>query len=227
LLKKKLEVVDMSEITPSLFNANIMNIEEDIRFFEENEVNILHVDMMDGNFVPNIAFGPDQIKQIKQHTTMKLDVHLMVQNPENIVDKVIDAGADLISVHYESTCHIHEVIKRIRSRGVKAGIAINPGTPLTGLKYLLDSIDYILIMSINPGQFSQEFIETTFAKIEDTKELIGDRNIFIEVDGRINPDIAERCVKVGAALLVVGTNLFSGDKELNLRQLREYISKEA
>ena len=141
----------MAQILPSIFGADIMSLDDEIKFLEEENTQILHVDMMDGNFVSNIAFGPNQIAAMKKESDMVFDVHMMVQNPKDHLDDVIATGAEMISVHYESTPHIHNMMQRIRKAGRKAGVVINPATPESVLEYLLDDIDYILVMTINPG----------------------------------------------------------------------------
>ncbi|SEP44416.1 ribulose-phosphate 3-epimerase [Propionispora vibrioides] len=215
----------MAKIIPSIFNADIVNLIGDITFLENNHIEVLHVDMMDGNYVPNIAFGPDQIAKIKKNTSLSLDVHLMVNKPERIIDRVIDAGADLISVHYEATQHIHEVVKSIRKRGVKAGIALNPGTSPEVLKYLVEEIDFVLLMSINPGHWNQEFINTIYQKIKETSDIIADRNIAIEIDGRMNPQRIKKAFDAGASMFVVGSYLFEGDKQKNMSTLQDALNR--
>ena len=213
----------MAQILPSIFGANIMHLQDDIHFLEEEKTEILHVDLMDGNFVSNIAFGPNQIAEMKKNSKMVFDVHMMVQHPKDHIDDVIATGAEMISVHYESTPHIHSILQKIRKAGRKAGVVINPGTPEAILEYLLDDIDYISIMTINPGQPGQTFIRKSLEKIRQTKELIGERKIQIEVDGGVNKEIAKECAEAGAELIVVGGALFSGDKKAQYQALREAI----
>lgn len=141
----------MAQILPSIFGANILSLQDELRFLEEENTEILHVDLMDGTFVNNIAFGPNQISAMKKASKMTFDVHMMLANPERHIDDVINTGAEMISVHYESTPHVHFILQKIKKAGRKAGVVINPGTPESVLEYLLDDIDYILIMTINPG----------------------------------------------------------------------------
>ncbi|XJS11145.1 ribulose-phosphate 3-epimerase [Aerococcaceae bacterium WGS1372] len=213
----------MTMILPSLFGANILELGDELKRLEAEQTQILHVDMMDGNFVSNIAFGPNQIKALKEQTSMIFDVHMMVANPLDHIDDVIDTGSEMISVHIESTPHIHLVIQKIKAAGRKAGVVINPATPINSLEYLLDDIDYVLVMTINPGQPGQRFIEKSYQKISDIKTLIADRNIQIEVDGGINNVIAEKCKKAGADLIVVGGYLFNGNLSENYTKLNESI----
>lgn len=213
----------MAVILPSIFGANILSLQDEINFLEKEQTSILHVDMMDGNFVSNIAFGPNQITAMKKATKMIFDVHMMVDHPKDHIDDVIETGAEMISVHYEATPHIHSILQKIRKVGRKAGVVINPGTPESVLEYLLDDIDYILIMTINPGQPGQTFIYKSLEKIRSTKKMIGDRPIQIEVDGGVNVEIAKQCKEAGADLIVVGGALFSSNPHINYQKLREAI----
>lgn len=213
----------MAQLLPSIFGADLLNLQEEIKFLENKEVEILHVDLMDGNFVSFIAFGAYQIKKLKENSNMKFDVHMMTANPARHLDSVLETGAELISVHYESTPHIHLLLKKIRENGRKAGVVLNPSTSEEVLKYLLDYIDYILVMSINPGEPGGTFIPETLAKIKNVSKMIGDRDISIEVDGGVTPEIAEKCVKAGANLIVAGGSLFNGDKAKNYGDLMDKI----
>ena len=215
--------MNKNEILPSIFGADIGKLKDEMQFLEDNELKILHVDMMDGNYVPKIAFGPDQIKMISKETNLKLDVHLMVKEPKKWLDEVIDAGADMISVHYEATPHIHAILSYLQKKGIKAGVALNPSTKPEVLEYLMEHLDYILVMTINPGHSNQSFIPESINKIKKIKEMIGDRNIQIEVDGGINPELAEECAKAGASMIVVGSYLFSENKPEKLKLLRQAI----
>lgn len=213
----------MAEILPSIFGADILRLKEEIDFLESENTNILHVDMMDGNFVSNIAFGPNQIAAMKKASGMIFDVHMMVDHPKDHLDDVIAAGAEMISVHYESTPHIHNMIQRIKKAGRKAGVVLNPGTPESVIEYLLDDIDYVLVMTINPGTPGQSFIEKSLEKITNLKKMIGSRPVQIEVDGGINDVIAGRVAEAGAELIVVGGYLFGGNPRERYSTLREAI----
>jgi len=209
----------MSMILPSLFAADVMNLKEECDVLYEEGFQVLHVDMMDGNFVPHIAFGPEQIKNIKKQVKMKLDVHMMVSAPEHQIASVLETGAEMISVHYEATPHIRYVIDQIKQHGRKAGVVINPGTDTSLLKPLLNTIDYVLIMSINPGRPNQAFIEETIDRIKEVKEMIGDRDIQIEVDGGIDEHTASKCIEAGASMIVIGSYLFV-DNKAHLQELK-------
>lgn len=210
----------MAQILPSIFGANILNLQDEIRFLEEENTEILHVDLMDGSFVSNIAFGPNQISAMKKVSKMVFDVHMMLANPERHIDDVINTGAEMISVHYESTPHVHFILQKIKKAGRKAGVVINPGTPESVLEYLLDDIDYILIMTINPGQSGQTFIEKSLEKIRKTREMIAGRHIQIEVDGGVNLEIAKKLQEAGADLIVVGGALFNENPKSSYQALK-------
>nr|WP_313569256.1 ribulose-phosphate 3-epimerase [Pantoea dispersa] len=210
----------MAQILPSIFGANILRLQDEIRFLEEENTEILHVDLMDGTYVSNIAFGPNQISAMKKASKMIFDVHMMLANPERHIDDVINTGAEMISVHYESTPHVHFILQKIKKAGRKAGVVINPGTPESVLEYLLDDIDYILIMTINPGQPGQIFIEKSLEKIRNTRNMIADRNIQIEVDGGVNLDIAKKVQEAGADLIVVGGALFNDSPKASYQALK-------
>lgn len=213
----------MAQILPSIFGANILRLQEEINFLEEEETEILHVDLMDGTYVSNIAFGPNQISAMKKASRMTFDVHMMLANPERHIDEVIKTGAEMISVHYESTPHVHYILQKIKKAGRKAGVVLNPGTPEELLKYLLDDIDYILIMTINPGQPGQMFIEKSLEKIKNVKKMISGRNIKIEVDGGVNIENAKKVKEAGADLIVVGGALFNDTPKVSYQALKRAI----
>ncbi|EGL2089032.1 ribulose-phosphate 3-epimerase [Escherichia coli] len=199
----------MAKILPSIFGADILRLKDEIHFLEEEQTEILHVDLMDGTYVSNIAFGPNQIAAMKKASSMIFDVHMMLANPERHIDDVINTGAEMISVHYESTPHVHYIIQKIKKAGRKAGVVLNPGTPESVIEYLLDDIDYILLMTINPGQPGQTFIYKSLEKIRNTKKMISGRDIQIEVDGGVNLDNVKQVKEAGADLIVVGGALFN------------------
>ena len=209
----------MAQILPSVFGANILRLQEEIQFLETEKTEILHVDLMDGTYVSNIAFGPNQIAAMKKASSMTFDVHMMLANPERHIDDVIKTGAEMISVHYESTPHVHYIIQKIKKAGRKAGVVLNPGTPEHVIEYLLDDIDYILIMTINPGQPGQTFIEKSLEKIRKTKKMVAGRNIQIEVDA----EIAKKVKEAGADLIVVGGALFNDTPRESYQKLRAAI----
>lgn len=203
----------MIKIAPSLLSANFADLTKDIRKLEEGKADYLHLDVMDGIYVPNITFGPPVIKKIKKVTELPFDVHLMIDRPERFIEDFVDAGADIITVHEESTMHLHRTIQIIKSFGIKAGVTLNPSTSLSTLEYIMDDIDLILIMSVNPGFGGQSFIPAMKEKIAKVREMIDERNldIILEVDGGIKLDNAKEIIELGADLLVVGSGIFGAD----------------
>ncbi|EGC8555977.1 ribulose-phosphate 3-epimerase [Listeria monocytogenes] len=216
----------MAKIVPSVFGADIGRINEQLEVLEKNGIDLLHVDMMDGSFVPNIAFGPDQIKMMKKGTKLQFDVHMMVYEPDRYIPRLVEAGAHMITVHQEATTHLHRTIQLIKSYGVRAGVVLNPGTPPSTLEYVLDDIDCILLMTVNPGLGGQKFSQSSLEKIRKTKAYIGNRPIQIEVDGGVNAELAKECTLAGADLIVVGSYLFEGDIEANLEKLSKGVLTE-
>lgn len=216
----------MAKIVPSVFGADIGRINEQLEVLEKNGIDLLHVDMMDGSFVPNIAFGPDQIKMMKKGTKLQFDVHMMAYEPDRYIPRLVEAGAHMITVHQEATTHLHRTIQLIKSYGVRAGVVLNPGTPPSTLEYVLDDIDCILLMTVNPGLGGQKFFQSSLEKIRKTKAYIGNRPIQIEVDGGVNAELAKECTLAGADLIVVGSYLFEGDIEANLEKLSKGVLTE-
>ncbi len=218
----------MVELSPSILSADFANLERDIKALEKENIKYLHVDVMDGHFVPNITIGPVVVSSIRKRTDMILDVHLMIENPDRYIDVFCDAGADILTVHYEATNHIHGVIQSIKKRGVKAGVAINPGTPLNVLEEILPDIDLVLIMSVNPGFGGQEFILNSLEKIAYIKEVNKQLNldIIIEVDGGIKEHNIIDVVNAGVNLIVAGSAIFN-DKTIkdNVDKLKEALNE--
>lgn len=199
------------ELSPSILSADFANLERDIKELEKENVKYLHVDVMDGHFVPNITIGPVVLKSIRKRTDMILDVHLMIEKPGDYIDAFCDAGADIITVHYEATPHIHRVIQAIKDRGVKAGIAINPGTPLNILEEMLPELDIVLIMSVNPGFGGQKFIKNSLEKIAYINQVCDklDLDVLIEVDGGVKDFNVKDVVDAGVDLVVAGSAIFN------------------
>jgi ribulose-phosphate 3-epimerase len=215
-------------IAPSLLSADFSKLLDEIKEVEEAGADLLHVDVMDGHFVPNITIGPFIVRTIKNSTKLPLDVHLMIENPEEYVETFVQAGADYVSVHPEATYHLHRLLEKIRDLGAKPGVALNPATPLNVLAYILDEVDYILVMSVNPGFGGQEFIPQTVSKIKHLKEVLKRRGyeIPIEVDGGINSANAGEVVKAGAEILVAGYAIFGADdRKKALLDIREAAEK--
>lgn len=212
----------MIELAPSILSADFAHLAEDVRLAGEGGATVLHVDVMDGHFVPNITIGPPVVKALRKATDLPLDVHLMIENPDLYIPAFVDAGADWISVHQEATVHLHRTLELIRSRGAKPGVALNPATPVHVLGDVLDMVDFVLVMSVNPGFGGQKFIRHSLEKI---KKLVVMRNANgvdyrIEVDGGIALDTVGDVVRAGAEILVAGNAVFGkGDARENTRQL--------
>ena len=217
----------MIQIAPSLLAANLLRIGDDVLACERAGADVLHVDVMDGHFVPPITFGPAFVQQLKGITSMPLDVHLMVNNPDHQVEQFAEAGADWISVHAEVTPHLHRTLQRIKQHGCKAGIVLNPATPLEYAFEAAGDADFILLMSVNPGYGGQSFIPSFLPRCERLRSWLdtnGHGNIQIEVDGGIKIDNARTVVNAGASILVSGSGLFKGDLAENIAAMRRVIS---
>jgi ribulose-phosphate 3-epimerase len=200
----------MRIISPSLLSADFSALKEQIQLVEDLGVNRLHIDVMDGHFVPNITFGAETCKAIRPFINTIMDVHLMIAPVDSHLQNFVEAGADIISAHVEATPHIHRTVQAIRGFGVRAGVALNPGTPVESLENLLDLVDLVCVMTVNPGFGGQKFIHSQIEKIKKIKELIGDRPIHIEIDGGITAETAPLAVNAGANILVAGSSVFRG-----------------
>lgn len=205
-------------VAPSLLAADFSKLREEIQEVESYGAEYLHLDVMDGNFVPNISFGVPIISSIRKHSNLVFDVHLMVENPDRFIKDMVDAGADVITIHAEATKHLNRTIQLIKSYGKKVGVALNPSTPLDVIKYDLKDIDMVLIMTVNPGFGGQAFIEGMLQKIRDLRSI--DPNIDIQVDGGINNKTSKLVKEAGANILVAGSYLFKGDYKQKIESLR-------
>lgn len=200
-------------IAPSVLSADFGNLQRDIEMINGSQADWFHVDVMDGRFVPNISFGFPVMKAIQEHAKKFVDVHLMIVEPEKYVEEFINYGADLVSVHYEACTHLHRTINLIQDKGAKAGVVLNPSTPVWVLEDIITEVDLVLLMSVNPGFGGQKFIENTYKKIRETKELILENNstALIEIDGGVNTENAPRLFEAGADVLVAGNAVFASE----------------
>lgn len=213
----------MVKISPSILSADFSKLGEEIINLDKAGADFIHIDVMDGNFVPNISIGLPVIKSIRNKTEKIFDVHLMIENPSRYIDEFVNAGADIITIHYEAEKHIDRAIEYIKSKGVKAGVSLNPGTPTYVLKDIIEKLDLVLIMSVNPGFGGQKFIPYALNKIKEVKEmsLEVNKDLLIEVDGGVDKNNSKSIIEAGANVLVAGSAIFGdGNLKENIEAIR-------
>ena len=207
----------MKLIAPSMLASDFGNLENEISMVNNSKADWFHIDVMDGVFVPNISFGTPIMNVFKNSATKPLDVHLMIVNPDNYLEKFADLGSSILTVHSEACTHLHRTIQRIQSLNMKAGVAINPHTPISSLESIINEVDIVCLMSVNPGFGGQSFIENTYQKVHDLKSLIEKKNsnALIEIDGGVNSNNAKKLVEKGADVLVAGSFVFKSDNPID------------
>jgi len=200
----------MIKISPSILSADFARLRDEIKTAEEAGAHMIHIDVMDGHFVPNITIGPAVVASIRKITQLPLDVHLMIENPDLFIKDFVHAGSDILTVHVEASIHLHRSVQGIKESGVKAGVSLNPATPIGNLENILDDVDMVLIMSVNPGFGGQEFIPNTIRKLRLLKKMMNDRGLsrLVEVDGGVKIENAKEIVDAGADILVMGSAFF-------------------
>ncbi|MBD5552358.1 MAG: ribulose-phosphate 3-epimerase [Lachnospiraceae bacterium] len=215
----------MNYLAPSILSADFSRLGENLSVLEKNDITMLHVDVMDGMFVPSISLGFPIIESIRKNSSMIFDVHLMIKEPERYVERFSESGADIITVHAEACLHLHRTIEQIKQLGKKCGVALNPATPLSVLDYVLEDVDMVLLMTVNPGFGGQAFIPTMYEKIKTLRNRIAERGLDtdIEVDGGIKASNTKKALEAGANILVAGSAVFWGNIEENIKEFQKLL----
>ncbi|MCE7794654.1 ribulose-phosphate 3-epimerase [Salipaludibacillus sp. CUR1] len=213
----------MVKVAPSILSADFAKLGDEIKDVEAGGADYIHVDVMDGHFVPNITIGPLIVNAVRPVTDLPLDVHLMIENPDQYIPLFAEAGADIISVHVETCPHLHRTVHMIKEAGVKAGVVLNPATPVESVRHIIQDVDLVLLMTVNPGFGGQTFIHEVLPKIREVKEMVAklDKDIEIEVDGGVNAETAELCIEAGADVLVAGSAVYGKtDRQKAIESIR-------
>jgi len=217
------------QIAPSILSADFSRLGEEIKAVESAGADLIHVDVMDGHYVPNITIGPGVVSSLRKTTSLPFDVHLMIEDPDRYIDAFVDAGSNIITVHAEAVTHLHRTVQYIKAKGVRAGVSLNPSTPANVIEYVLDRLDLVLLMTVNPGFGGQAFISSVIEKVRQVKALVGNRPIDIEIDGGVTPETAPLVVGAGANVLVAGSAVFKGGTQMayaqNIRAIRDAAAK--
>lgn len=215
-------------VAPSILSADFSCLGHELKRLEQAKADYIHIDVMDGHFVPNLTFGAPVVKAIRRYTNIPFDVHLMIEHPEYLIPDFVNAGADIITVHAEACTHLHRVLQMIRENGKKVGVALNPSTPLSTIEYVLEDVDLVLLMSVNPGFGGQPFIRNVVQKIIRLKEILHSAGIkpLIEVDGGIKEETGRLCVQAGANVLVAGSYVFSAEEVYKPIQLLHSLKED-
>ena len=217
----------MKKIAPSILSADFSKLGEEILAVEEAGADLIHIDVMDGHFVPNITIGPVVIASLRKVTNLPFDVHLMIENPEKFIEAFAAAGSDMITVHVEATDHLHRTITLIKEQGIKAGVSLNPATPLTQIEQIIEDVDLLLVMTVNPGFGGQNFIETMLPKIQKAREMINavSPDVLLEVDGGTTLNNIKSIADAGAEIIVAGASVFkSEDYHQTIRKMKEFLN---